>query len=270
MILISCTTTQERVDKLFYTIESLKYQNKKPDKIIVNLSKEPYLKDSGIEKIPVWLSENAKVVVNFVKNTGPYRKLLPVFDMANDDDMIITIDDDVIYHEEWLNKLVTAGEKKRNAIVCGKARVMKKNFFGKWQSYSRWNQLETMEEGHNILPIGCAGILYRKNLIDKEFINNKKFLLLAPTCDDLWFRMASIRMGIEVFADPAIDIGNIYMQHDEGLDVINLNKPARGFFNRLYHAFAREYLAYFGFYHSQNDVAWRAINKNFRTALRKF
>lgn len=82
-LIISCTTTNERLRFLYYMLESLKKQILQPDVIYINISEEPYLLDSGITEIPDWLANNEIVKINFVENTGSYNKLNPLFKQNN-------------------------------------------------------------------------------------------------------------------------------------------------------------------------------------------
>ncbi len=61
-------------------LESLKKQILQPDVIYVNISKESYMLDTGIQEIPQWLENNEKVQINYVQNRGSYRKLLHLFE----------------------------------------------------------------------------------------------------------------------------------------------------------------------------------------------
>jgi hypothetical protein len=88
-IIISLTSIYQRQSRLINTLKSIfnqNLQNKyKVGKIILNLSIEPYLLDSGfinqkIDNIDLLKLINEhldNIEINWVSNTGPYRKLLP-------------------------------------------------------------------------------------------------------------------------------------------------------------------------------------------------
>lgn len=137
-LIISLTTTSVRLSVLRYTLTSLLNQSCKADQIIVNLSKDKYLIDEGVQRLPDWLKQLQEVKaikISWVENTGSYRKLLPVYESSNDDDVIITCDDDVIYGPEWLASLLCTAEEFPDYIVCGRARVPQKTFGNRYQSY---------------------------------------------------------------------------------------------------------------------------------------
>ena len=264
-IIVSCTTTKNRIDLLFYMIESLKKQTLMPDVLCINVSSEPYLLDDGITELPDWLNQDF-IKVNWVKNTGPYRKLLPIIQEVNKDDFIITSDDDILYSPNWLKSLVELADKYPNHIVCARARDIKKNIFGNWQSYYNWDRILHTEKGGLILPTGGGGVVYRKPLIDLEFLLDPVFQKLAPTTDDLWFRMASMRKNIPVYVCPEIDRENVYLKHDKGLEQINFNKKKNSykkiFKNRNKKSNPiKKIKAWMGINNTKNDRAWAVINE---------
>ena len=109
---VSLTSIYDNSERLKDTIDSLLNQTMKVDMIYVYLSENPYLLDRGFKKVPEWLTElvdSNKVSVRFVKNTGPYRKLLPLLEEKwNSDEIIITVDDDTVYKPKLVETMVDA------------------------------------------------------------------------------------------------------------------------------------------------------------------
>lgn len=198
-----------------------------------------------------------------VKNTGSYRKLLPALDFADDMDLIVTADDDILYATNWLKNLLNFSTSETDSIVCCRARLLKKNIFGNWQNYSKWDLINEKMKGNNILPTGGAGTVYKKYLLDVDFLTNQFFLEIAPTTDDLWFRMASLRKNTSVAVFPEIDKKNIYLLHSFGLEqenILKTNKSPYSFYFPYYYKW-KKILDYIGVNQSQNDFAWDSINK---------
>lgn len=262
-IIISCTTTKQRINLLYYMLESLKRQILQPDVIYVNLSKEPYLFDEGISELPSWLNNNDKVVVNFVENTGSYRKLIPLFEqnLVNDNDLIVTADDDILYGENWIKNLVEESDRNPEIMVCCRARRMKKNIFGKYTNYSMWPLINKTDKQINILPTNGSGTVFKKSLLDIDFLLDKKYLELAATTDDLWFKMASMQKNINILVCSYIDRENIYLKHHYGLHEINLSKRTKFLLKKIYNFSIKKAFDYLGFSFTKNDIAWKKINK---------
>lgn len=191
-ITVSLTSTSERLPVLRYTLLSLLEQTLQPDRIALNISRDAYLLDKGISALPDWLHGYASqgIDINWVANTGPYRKLLPVLAGAGDNDILVTCDDDVIYAPDWLDRLISAANAHPDAIVCGRARVPRRNLFGRQQSYLNWPTAPQGSKGPDLVPIGIAGVVYRKRLLNEALLASEDYLKLAPKQDDLWFNCA--------------------------------------------------------------------------------
>jgi len=261
-IIVGVTTTKARLGLFFDALQSLQKQKCDNFCIFINISTESYLNDDGIDEVPGWMAGEV-VQVNFVKNLGPYRKLIPLIEQIGEEDVIVTADDDVLYSEDWLKKIVKTTLLYPNAIVCGMARHIKKNIVGRYQNYANWPLVVRKGLATGVIPIGCAGIAYKKELIDLEFLSNRAFFECAPTADDIWFRLASIRKNTKVYVDPAIGNGNFYIKHPFGLEQLNLYKPYKSFqfHNRLIIKLKTEIMNYFGIPLSKNDFSWRAAWK---------
>lgn len=257
-LIVSVTTTKARLGIFFYAFQSLKRQAYDNFTIHISLSKEPYLFDEGIEIAPDWMT-GANVEVRFVNNSGPYRKLIPLIGEIGDDDIIVTADDDVLYSENWLRRLVERALLHPNYIVCGSARRIRKNILGRFQNYANWPIVSDQTTDINLLPIGCSGIAYRAKLLDLEFVMNEAYLERAPTSDDMWFRLASIRKNTKVYVDPEIDEGNGYIRHSLGLEQVNLHRPSkrRRLYERVIIRLMTRFANYVGIPLSKNDYAWK-------------
>ncbi len=257
-VIISVTTTKARLGIFFYTFQSLKKQSYNNFQISINLSKEPYLFDDGIEAVPKWMIGD-DVQINFVNNSGSYRKLLPLIEQVGEDDIIVTADDDVLYSENWLNKIIESALRYQNYIVCGRARRIQKNILGRFQNYSHWPIVLEKTTDLTLLPIGCSGIAYRARLLDLEFVTNKAYLEYAPTADDIWFRLASIRKNTKVYVDPEIDEGNAYILHNAGLEQVNLHRLGKKhrLHERVIIRLITKLANYFGISLAKNDFAWK-------------
>lgn len=264
---VSLTSTKSRLPVLRHTLLSLTEQAYKPDKILVQLSHEPYLSDEGIDSEPQWLNEmtkNTLVEVNWVKNTGPYRKLLPSLALANAEDLIVTCDDDVIYGPDWLKLLIESAEKYPDTIVCGRARKPVKNIFGITQSYIHWPLLRSSREDKNILPIGVAGVVYRKRLLSEKLINSDRYLKLAPKQDDLWFNVAAKEAGSHFLVAEGVDNHVHEIKTSVNLSQTNASVQLHGwdkFFLAVSSRMIFKIRGYLGFPSCENDVAMKKITR---------
>ena len=256
-IIVSCTTTAARLRLLFYALESIKHQSLQPDKVLVNISAAPYLKDEGLCEVPEWV-ESDLVEVNWVENLGPYRKLLPTLEMSSDEDCVVTMDDDIIYGESWVRSLVERSREYLDHLISARLKKKKKTVYGGWKNYRLWPLIGKAQTGANILPTGGGGVLYRKRFLDLEFLTDRKSQEIAPTTDDLWFRMASLLRGTQVMADPTIGADSLFLSHEQELEEGNLVK-SRSYFSKVKNNTLGILAGHLGVNETQNDRAWDRI-----------
>jgi hypothetical protein len=188
---VSLTSIYDNSDRLKNTIDSLLNQTMKVDTIYVYLSEKPYLLDKGFKNVPLWLTElvdSNKVVVRFVENTGPYRKLLPLLEEKwNSDEIIITVDDDTEYMPKLVETMVNAYEETGTCVGCRVFYVANMTEFILTDSKAA--------DVHNF-HTGKGAVLYHpsmfKNKIHPTFpkgVLSKDYLTLCSTNDDMWFNI---------------------------------------------------------------------------------
>ncbi|WP_071945880.1 glycosyltransferase [Halomonas aestuarii] len=272
-IIISLTSTLARLPLLRFTLLSIFDQDSSADRIVLCLSSDPYLIDEGVRELPHWLSAMAAqgmVEIMWVENTGPYRKLIPVFRSASSHDWIITCDDDVIYDKGWLSSLVKTGKDHPDAIVCGRARRSVENFFGRRQSYLNWPLVPMGTSGTELLPIGVAGVLYRKPLMDHRIMLSDDYKKLAPKQDDLWFNLARQLSGREVVVSLEADNYVYPIEAPGALSKTNVGTNLCGwdrFFLALCGRLLLKFKAYMGVSLCDNDLVIKKLEHYKRSMM---
>ncbi|MEQ9168771.1 MAG: hypothetical protein RLO12_21115, partial [Fulvivirga sp.] len=144
--------------------------------------------------------QNKKFSIHYTTNTGPYRKLLPLLesDFWNQDDLLVTADDDTLYPANWLSQLVEAYETHR-CIICHRGHHMA-NTNGTFFPYRQWMRHGIRENPSLLnLPTGKDGVLYPPELLSSAVLNIEKALEVAPTADDLWLKWHTAAMGAQVY-----------------------------------------------------------------------
>jgi glycosyltransferase involved in cell wall biosynthesis len=229
---VSLTSIRSRSEQLRHTLASLINQEiQRPYKIHLYLSHEPYLIDEGFKSQPTWPELHSdifreKVHFHFVPNTGPYRKLIPLLSQciaSGIDATIVTCDDDTIYPSNWLRTLVDEHDLCQGIVAFrGHTMTLCDGFFTKYNSWLE--QPKTKFSLFNIAT-GKDGILYRPSLLDKGVLDMETAIRIAPTADDLWFKIHSLLAFTPVRimsdsnsnfwspgnkADPAISLWNCY------------------------------------------------------------
>ena len=268
MVIISLTTTDFRLPIFKYCLLSLLNQTKGPDKIIINISKEPYLLDKGIQTIPTWLKEfkhQGLIEIKYVKNIGSYRKLLPtLLENISDEDLVITCDDDIIYGPTWLENLVDESHKNPDSIVFSLGRKPNKNIFGLTQSYRFWPLVTETTKEQYIIPIGAGGIVYRKRLLDEKFLYDSSIRSIASKQDDLFFFVASYRQGASYYRAQMNDGSINPIITSLNLNGSNIQNSKKISFLKRFSILSKVSslaLGYLGFSLGDNDIAWKRLKK---------
>ncbi|KGM46753.1 glycosyltransferase [Pseudooceanicola atlanticus] len=200
---ISMTSMSSRMHTICQTLRSLLNQSYDDLKIHLYLSREPYLLDKGVPELPTDLVElqqsaEGRLEVDYCPNWGPYRKLLPYLrNQWGQSRLVVTVDDDTIYPETWLQGLVNAYDTYRCVIGYRGHRINVRD--GQIMPYRSWMRTK-IEENPSlyILPTGKDGILYNTAFFPINVLNVADAVRIAPTVDDLWFRWHLIHNRVPV------------------------------------------------------------------------
>ncbi|WP_017803473.1 glycosyltransferase [Winslowiella toletana] len=272
---LNLTTTRGRLDLCSATVWSLIHQTFTPDTIIIWVSREPYMSDEGINEYPGWLPEINRikniVKIVHVRNTGPYRKIIPALRAAELDDVLIYADDDVIYGSMWLETLLKSYHQHQGKhVIAARIRVKSKNVLGFDKSYNHYKICATPTNfTANFIITGVGGCVIARRHVRRELLNIDAFIEVAPKTDDLWISKIIELSGTTVTCSPEamdhvleINHSNNALSHSNTIISLQhtlINKIVR----KIYYIM----MGYFGFAISNNDTAMKKINAFFK--LRK-
>lgn len=205
-IYISLTSIFSKQDSLLKTLQTIIKQTRLPDKIFLYLSENPSFFDKGFtnkkitnSKLLEFINNHFIIEIIWGKDIGPYGKLLPTLkEKWNEDCIIITIDDDTIYHTNLIENLINDYYKYKCVIgYRGFTPLFDKidNF-----NYSKRDKKQTLSLYN--FPTGKGGILYKPEFFYKTsdlIFNDKIYLDTCPTCDDIWFYIVRMLNNIKCY-----------------------------------------------------------------------
>lgn len=209
-IIVSLTSIKSRVNALRETLSSLIAQDISSSyEVRVHLSREPYLLDEGFADEPAWLqgladeNPNCTLKIHFVRNTGPYRKLMPVLEEFIDSGMkvvIVTCDDDTHYDSSWLRTLIHYHSFTPGLVAFrGHTAALNSTDYS-LLPYAAWQRNhDKCHYSLGNLPTGKDGVVYRPYYFDRSVLDIETAMRIAPTADDLWFRWHSILHGVPCY-----------------------------------------------------------------------
>lgn len=213
-IIVSLTTHSKRILSVHRTIESIFQQSYQANKVVLYLGAQDFQQES---QLPIVLQRqiNRGLEVRFVPDQGPYTKLLPAL-REFPDDAIITIDDDILYPVNAIERLVNAHLSKQDAICSLEARMIVKQQDGTIAPYNDFpfphdpiDLVSTM-----YVPEGFGGVLYPPHCFSDRVHDSTLFNKLAPKADDLWFKAMSLLDRI-----PVLKVHDFFeFNHDRYID----------------------------------------------------
>ncbi len=192
-ITVSLTTFGERIETVYLTLESLARQTIKPTNVWLWLSNTEF---KG-KPLPISL-ERLKVrglEIKYCEDIKSYKKLIPTLRELKKG-VVITIDDDVVYPENTIEKLIRAHQKYPESICCNIAKRITYSSNGDILPYNDWDvYVKESEPSDLLLPIGVGGVLYFEGCFDDKVLNFELFNELSPSADDLWFKVMAYLKG---------------------------------------------------------------------------
>jgi hypothetical protein len=200
-VIVSLTSYPARIPRIHYTIISLLKQTIKPDEIILWLGNEQFHnKNDDLPKELLKLQDHG-LTIKYCKDIRSYKKLIPALH-EYPEDIIVTADDDAVYKETWLKKLVDSYKQDKTSIHCHSAHRITLKQDGVPHNYLDWlgdyyNDQE--KQGNNLnLQRGTFGVLYPPHTLYKDILNEDLFMKLSPQGDDLWFWTMATLSGTKI------------------------------------------------------------------------
>ena len=201
-IIVSLTTFPARIDKVHLVIHTLLRQRRRPAKIQLWLAETQF----PDRKLPQKLLRLEKygLEIRYCDDLRSHKKYYYAM-KENPDLTIVTADDDMLYPESWLCKMVETGKRHPEAIVCMLAYQISSDMNGTPIPYNQWPGPveEVMFPQADLLPIGCEGVLYPPHSLHPDLFDKDFFMTACRNADDLWLKAMSLRQGVAVMpAEP--------------------------------------------------------------------
>ena len=234
-LIVSLTSFPARIKTVSYTIESILLQNKRPNMVVLWLGDDKFPnKEQDLPKSLTRLTQFG-LTIKWCKDIRSYTKLVPSIEEFPED-IIVTVDDDVWYPPHWLENLWKSYLKAPNCIHAD--RVMQVRVTdGKIDKYVDWKfQIFGPKEPSYLWHFtGTGGVLYPPHCLHEDVNDREKFLVLAPSVDDIWFWAMAILNhtkcivienniytfeGVFIVNNTSLWSSNMFDRNDEALNKI--------------------------------------------------
>ena len=203
-IIVSMTSYPARIKYVSTVIESILNQTMKADAVILWLAEEQF--PDKEEQLPPTLKtmiRDKKVILRWCDDLKPHKKYFYAF-QEFPHDLIITIDDDIVYSTDMIEKLYRSYQKHPDAVSALRAHLMvyDENAFapyGNWvKAYDGAVGIPSMQ----LFSTGEKGILYPVELFDQKLLDRKAIIDNCLYSSDIWLKLMEIACGIPaVLAD---------------------------------------------------------------------
>jgi len=187
-VIISLTSIPSRLSTLHLTIKSLLNQGVSFEKIILWLHQD--LKNNlppALQKL-----QGKRFEIRYCTTTEPHRKLVETLNL-HPDRVIVTCDDDVMYPDDWLFRLLESWQHTPDDIVAHRCRKIRiKN--GELMPYATWHSESTGGSSALTISVGWGGVLFPPGSLDDRVLDRDTYIRLSPNADDLWYKaMATLK-----------------------------------------------------------------------------
>lgn len=191
-VIVSLTSYPARIGTVHLTVKTLLNQTYKPKQIVLWLSTDQF--PNGMDDLPQTLTGLRKygLSIRFCENIYPHKKYYYTM-LENPEASVITVDDDVFYPENLVERLVQTSERFPNTVCCYWAHRFELGEDDSVFSYAKW-ELETkgFEPSDLIIPTGVGGVLYPPHSLNKEVFDLDAIREDALRTDDLWLKVMGL------------------------------------------------------------------------------
>lgn len=189
-VIVSLTTFPARINNVHKTIESILCQKKHLDKIVLYLV-NPEFTDKNLPGTLTDLTKTGIFEIRWTdKDIRSYNKLInALIDFPND--IIITIDDDVIY-PDFLIKNLLKTHRKNPLDICANRIKPIPILNNQVRPYRYWRVSEKrlfkiFLRSYKTFFCGIGGVLYPPHSLSPHVFNEQQFTNLCRHQDDVWF-----------------------------------------------------------------------------------
>lgn len=190
-VVISLASIEPRLGSLHLVIRSLLDQSCRPKKILIWLNHA--LKSQVPAAVHALCSD--QVELHFTPLNSPHKKLVGTLELYPDE-LVLTCDDDMMYHRDWLRIFWEEHQKRPAAILAVRTVYLRYDQDNQPLPSAAWRKpAEGKANPRAYLPIGQWGTLYPPNSLSPLFKEEKLFMRLCPQADDLWFKTMALLQG---------------------------------------------------------------------------
>ena len=223
-IIVSLTSFPARINTVWITISSLFEQSERPDKIILWLSKKQFSSKDILPFNLLRLEQFGLEIRLEEEDIRSHKKFYYAFKEYYED-LILLVDDDIIYPSNTIEKLYSRWNSlSGKRVICSYGNITQYDARKKRIPYNKWKDISTTESQPELFFGSGGGTLIKPSYLYKDILNKELFLTLTPLADDIWLN-AMCRLGnVKVYRERFDKIFPVRITNNITLSSDNLDK----------------------------------------------
>lgn len=226
---VSFTSYPARIRFVPAMLSTLLKQTRPANQIVLYLSEDQFPgRETDLPEELQNAQKESRLQIRWVTgDLKPHKKYIYAF-RDFPEDIIVTVDDDVLYAPELLEQLWQAHLEHPEAVVAGRTHLITLDKDGHPNPYTQWiHCTQGFDDGPSmqLIAIGIAGVLYDPKLFPPELFDEESIHSLCLEADDLWLKAMELVAGVPVVraSNPEL-IRTIADSQETALYLQNLNE----------------------------------------------
>jgi len=218
-ITVSLTSFPARIGFVPMVVQSVLNQTLKPDRVVLWLAEDQFAgREADLPQELVSLVEKG-LEINWCDDIRPHKKYFYTM-QKYPDDIVITVDDDVVYQPDLVETLVKSFIRHPYAVSALRAHRITFDENGKVNPYALWERGYALSgvASHALLAVGVGGVLYPPHCLGHELFNKEFIAENCLNADDMWLKGNEIIRNVPVvLAASSTEVKNIKGSQTEAL-----------------------------------------------------
>lgn len=191
-LIVSMTSFPARIESVSNVVKQMMIQTVRPDEIVLWLSEEQFPeKEQQLPKELLDLKAYGLTIGWCAGDLKAYKKFLPAM-KAYPEDLIMIIDDDLVYPVDFVEKLYEAHQQFPNAIIASRVHQIGLDEQGKIAPYGTWKKqcgYDRYQTRSDWFFTGGAGTLFPPHIFTEGLFDEALIREICPWADDIWLNV---------------------------------------------------------------------------------
>lgn len=200
-LIVSLTTYPARIKYVRQVLDTIYAQTKQADKVILWLAEEQFpLKEKALPQELLELVLAQKLTVRWCPDLKPHKKYFYAL-QEHPEDLIVTIDDDLLYHPQLLDRLYNSYLRHPKAVSAARAHLITISEGKGILPYKYWiKEIDAHidEPSMQLLCTGGAGALYPPHIFNSDLFDKEAIMNTCLFADDLWLKTMELISDVPV------------------------------------------------------------------------